>query len=150
MRHVQEETLICYSLGELPLSEIEELEEHLQSCVECNSRYEELIELTAEWDAPSMIPSDDFVSRVMDIIPAETKQVKQPQRRHIWTNYLLSAAATIVFVNAGLFTEFTSISYQFIYGVGQFSEQLEMLTTTSLDLLQGLNVDYILQLWNKE
>ncbi|MBM6618849.1 hypothetical protein [Bacillus suaedaesalsae] len=150
MRHVQEDVLISYSIGDLPFSKMEELELHLENCEVCNKKYEELIELTAEWDEPSMIPSEDFVHHVMEHIPSEMKQQKGLQSRHIWTNYLLSAAATFLFVNAGLFTEFKTISYQFIYGVGQFSDQLETMTTTSLDLLQGLNVDYILQLWNKE
>lgn len=152
MRHIQDEMFILYSLGDLSNEKLDEIQKHLDICEECQNQYEQLIMLTDEWDEPSMEPSTDFVSRVMMNIGTEVVEPKERknQRKQVWVHYFLSAAATILFVNADLFTEFTSVSYQFIYGVGEFSDQLETITTSSMHYIKGIQVEDFLQLFNKE
>ncbi|MFJ5624549.1 anti-sigma factor family protein [Peribacillus loiseleuriae] len=98
MKHITDEQLIAYMQNELSGKEIENLENHLTGCSQCQEEFIVLEELTNEWNEPSLKRSVDVSENVMSMIEKTEKlKTKQKNKRSTYLHFILAAAATILF-----------------------------------------------------
>ena len=98
----KKETLIQYSLGDLPLAQKESLENHLEECGECRSYLAEsnsLWILMESWD--EVEPEGDFVSSFWDKAKTDNPQLKPGFLhwiRDVKFNWTLAGAMASIFL----------------------------------------------------
>ncbi|MFJ7978179.1 anti-sigma factor family protein [Peribacillus sp. JNUCC 23] len=98
MKHITDEQLIAYIQNELSGKEIENLENHLTGCSQCQKEFVVLEELTNEWNEPSLQLSVDVTLDVMGVIEKTEKQKSaRKNKRNTYLHFILAVAATILF-----------------------------------------------------
>lgn len=98
MKHITDEQLIAYIQNELSGKEIENLENHLIGCSQCQEEFVVLEELTKEWNDPSLELSVDVSANVISMIEKTEKQKSAGKnKRSTYLHFILAAAATILF-----------------------------------------------------
>ncbi|MFD1737048.1 hypothetical protein ACFSCX_10845 [Bacillus salitolerans] len=152
MKHVTIDQFISLQLEELECEDKKRVVEHLVICHSCSIAYSEFLELQAVWNDPSSFePPNNLVDRVMDSldegpsVPKKWVSTGKNKSTQTWIHFMVSAAATIIVANMGLFQEIQHVSYQFIGGIVDATVRIETLTTSGSKFLEMIELDSIIQ-----
>ena len=142
MKHITEEQLIAYIQNELSGKEIENLENHLTGCSQCQEEFVFLKELTNEWNEPSPQLSVDVTLNVMSVIEKTEKQKSaRKNKRNTYLHFILAAAATILFSQAKI-VDYIIDTSDYVVGISSVTvEQANRSFEKGMSSLNKMNVE---------
>lgn len=144
MKHLSDETLLAYQLGEL--EETKDLERHLILCDACREKWREWTELHDIWHlekSEGSLPAG-FTERIMEAVARE-KPVgkndarKQKQHKKALFHFALSAAATFVLLSFGVFEEYSLATQQMVNLVNEGTLQFHKVASKGAVLLHEID-----------
>lgn len=144
-RHFNEQQMISYHLNELETIMKSQLEIHLHSCSECKLLFEEISMLDQAWSEPERLGSDVFTNRVVNLAirnrenGEEIKQQRKVRSISSITHFVVSAAAALLFIHYGVFTELASVADTFTATVDETTNQFVQMTSTSVSWFHSIN-----------
>ncbi len=137
MKHLTNDQLFHFTTNTLSPFDKKIVEHHLIQCPACAELYEDAVSFAELWEDPEpQNISTDFVSQVMGKIKSPTK-LKSSNRSIIW-NFSLSAAATFLLLNIGVFQQLTHTPAGMTTVVSTVSVQLKTATHNGESMIHNL------------